>query len=78
MTLDVGVRLGPFEIQAPLGAGGATLEDLESRNGTYVGGVRITGPVTVKDGDTVRFGNLSVVFRSLAIPASTVPMTTGP
>jgi DNA-binding winged helix-turn-helix (wHTH) protein len=61
-----------------IGADGATLEDLASRNGTYVGGVRITGPVAVKDGDTVRFGSVSVAFRSLATPASTVPMTTGP
>jgi S1-C subfamily serine protease/pSer/pThr/pTyr-binding forkhead associated (FHA) protein len=32
------------------------IEDLESGNGTYVNDKRITGPVTLKPGDTVRFG----------------------
>lgn len=37
------------------------VEDLGSKNGTYVGNVRIQEPTTVKVGDEIRFG--SMVFR---------------
>lgn len=36
--------------------GGLALQDLESRNGTYVNGERIEGKVVLKDGDRVRIG----------------------
>ena len=32
------------------------LEDLGSRNGTFVNGHRVEGPVQLRDGDTIRFG----------------------
>ena len=35
----------------------ATVEDFGSRNGTFVGGVRITGPVVLTDGDEIVFGS---------------------
>lgn len=35
---------------------GATVEDLGSTNGTFVGGVRVTGSVPLRSGDVVRFG----------------------
>jgi DNA-binding winged helix-turn-helix (wHTH) protein len=41
----------------------ATLEDLGSKNGTFVGGRRIRGPVPVDDGDTIRIGTVSLVLR---------------
>jgi pSer/pThr/pTyr-binding forkhead associated (FHA) protein len=78
MNLAAGARLGPCEIVAALGASGAMLEDLESRYGTYVGAVRLTGLVATRDGETGRFGNASVVFRSSATSASTALRTTGP
>lgn len=36
----------------------ATIEDLGSKNGTFVGGTRITGAVELHDGDEVRLGTL--------------------
>jgi DNA-binding winged helix-turn-helix (wHTH) protein len=41
----------------------ATLEDLGSKNGTYVNEVRVTSPVAVADGDVVRTGSLVFTFR---------------
>ena len=43
--------------------GAATLEDLESKNGTWVGEERVTGPVALADGDAVRLGLVRLVFR---------------
>ncbi len=41
----------------------ATIEDLGSKNGTFVRGVRIRGPMELRDGDKVRIGRLTFVFR---------------
>lgn len=49
----------------------AFLEDLGSKNGTFLGGVRISGPVALKDGDEVRFGLVTFVFRTVPTGAST-------
>jgi hypothetical protein len=40
---------------------GAVLDDLGSKNGTFVGGDRVSTTVQLKDGDEIRIG--SVVFR---------------
>lgn len=48
---------------------GLTVEDLKSRNGTYVNGVRIAAKVTVADGDIVRVGPLELKV-SCAVPAA--------
>jgi pSer/pThr/pTyr-binding forkhead associated (FHA) protein len=37
-------------------AGGVTIEDLESRNGTFVGGHPVKKPTALSDGDEVGFG----------------------
>lgn len=50
----------------------ATLEDLGSRNGTFVGTRRIAEPVTLSDGDVIRLGSVNFTFRSLIAPRSTV------
>jgi DNA-binding winged helix-turn-helix (wHTH) protein len=47
---------------------GTTLEDLGSKNGTYVNDRRVTGPTPVVDGDQVRIGSLLFTFR-LAQPS---------
>jgi DNA-binding winged helix-turn-helix (wHTH) protein len=44
--------------------GVARIEDLGSRNGTYVEGERIDGPVVLKTGDRVHFGAIAFVFRA--------------
>lgn len=46
-----------------LEAEGAALEDLGSKNGTYVGGRRITAPAPLADGDQIRLGSVVVTFR---------------
>jgi len=43
----------------------AILEDLGSRNGTWIGGKRITGPVPLSDLDEVKLGSLVMLFRIL-------------
>ena len=46
----------------------AWLEDLGSKNGTFVGDRQVTEPVRLSDGDRIRFGSLLMTFR-LARPA---------
>src|SRR5205823_429115 len=43
-------------------AGDATLEDLCSKNGTYVKGARV-GSVRLSDGDEIRLGRATLTFR---------------
>jgi DNA-binding winged helix-turn-helix (wHTH) protein len=50
------------------------LEDLGSQNGTYLRGKRITGRATLADGDEVRLGPVSIVFRRVSADGSTLPM----
>jgi DNA-binding winged helix-turn-helix (wHTH) protein len=42
--------------------GRATLEDLDSKNGTFVRGVRISAPVTLEPGDAIRIGKFTLTF----------------
>jgi DNA-binding winged helix-turn-helix (wHTH) protein len=42
----------------------ATIEDLDSKNGTFVGDKRLSAAVTLQDGAAVRFGSVDVTFRS--------------
>jgi DNA-binding winged helix-turn-helix (wHTH) protein len=44
-------------------ASGARIEDLGSKNGTYIGTRRIETLVALKDGDSLRFGSVAMVFR---------------
>jgi DNA-binding winged helix-turn-helix (wHTH) protein len=39
------------------------LEDLGSKNGTFVGDTAVTGPVHLSDGDRLRFGSVLLTFR---------------
>jgi DNA-binding winged helix-turn-helix (wHTH) protein len=54
--------------------GHVALEDLGSQNGTYLRGERITGRATLADGDEVRLGPVSIVFRQVSPDGSTLPM----
>jgi DNA-binding winged helix-turn-helix (wHTH) protein len=47
-------------------AGKATLEDLKSKNGTHVNSKAIQGRVRLTDGDEVRIGPETMVFRAAA------------
>ena len=43
--------------------GKALLEDLASKNGTFLGDVRVSAPVPLEDGAELRLGSLRVTFR---------------
>lgn len=49
----------------------ATVEDLGSKNGTFVGGERLTGPHRLEDGDQIRLGSVVITFRLPATVSST-------
>jgi DNA-binding winged helix-turn-helix (wHTH) protein len=49
----------------------ATIEDLGSKNGTYVGAQRVTAPYRLTDGDQVRLGPVVITFRIPQPPGST-------
>jgi DNA-binding winged helix-turn-helix (wHTH) protein len=48
---------------------GMTIEDLGSKNGTWVNDRRVTSPVPIADGDSIRTGSLAFTFR-IAGPAT--------
>jgi DNA-binding winged helix-turn-helix (wHTH) protein len=49
----------------------ATLEDLGSKNGTYLRGARVTGPTRLVDGDEIHVGSAVVRFRMTSAGGST-------
>jgi DNA-binding winged helix-turn-helix (wHTH) protein len=49
----------------------ATLEDLGSKNGTFVGGAPVSGTVNLKDGDEIRIGSVVMRFRMTAPKGAT-------
>lgn len=51
---------------------GATIEDLGSKNGTYVRGRRIQKPTRLEDRDPIRIGPASIVFRMFRKTGTTV------
>ena len=56
-----------------IGGETATIEDLGSKNGTYVRGARITTPVVLREGDEIRVGDFSLVFREAgSVPTQTM------
>jgi DNA-binding winged helix-turn-helix (wHTH) protein len=46
---------------------GAVLEDCGSKNGTFRGGERVSSPVALVDGDTIRMGSVVATFRVSAV-----------
>jgi pSer/pThr/pTyr-binding forkhead associated (FHA) protein len=52
-------------------ATGATIEDLGSKNGSFVDNARIEVPSALCDGSQLQFGRLTFVFRLEASPEST-------
>jgi len=58
-------------------AGLATLEDLGSKNGTFVNGDRLSGsaPVALRDGDEIRIGSVPMTLKIFARPSSTETAT---
>jgi DNA-binding winged helix-turn-helix (wHTH) protein len=57
-----------------VGPQGAVLEDLKSRNGTFVNGRRIDGPTKIDHGALIGLGPITLTFIVMAAPASTQPI----
>jgi len=51
-------------------AAGATLEDLGSKNGTWVDGTRVTAPAALRDGAVVKVGAVALVFKAPGRPST--------
>ena len=54
-----------------VGPEGATIEDLGSKNGTYLGGKKIRGPALLSDRDAVKIGPASLTIRVMKRTGST-------
>ena len=54
---------------------GATIEDLGSKNGTYLRGESVATASPLADGDEIRLGSVLVKFRRPATGASTATQT---
>ena len=53
----------------------ATIEDLGSKNGTYLRGQKLSGPAALADGDEIRLGSIRMSFRA---SSDTEPTETDP
>ena len=49
----------------------ASIEDLGSKNGTWVNGARVEGAMRLEDGDEVRLGTITLTYRNLLAPGNT-------
>jgi pSer/pThr/pTyr-binding forkhead associated (FHA) protein len=47
------------------------IEDLDSKNGTYVNGEKVDRPRALSDGDVIRMGSARMVLRLFCPPPST-------
>jgi DNA-binding winged helix-turn-helix (wHTH) protein len=78
-ALDAAIRFdvpGVSRRHARIRVDGAALvvEDLDSRNGTYVRGERISGRAALADGDELRIGPVSMIIRLVSPDTSTLAM----
>jgi DNA-binding winged helix-turn-helix (wHTH) protein len=48
-----------------------TVEDLESKNGTFLGGKKLDSPTPLADGDVLKLGSVSLKFRIFPLSGST-------
>lgn len=53
----------------------ATLHDLDSKNGTFIDGERLTQPRTLRDGQTFVLGDAAIVFRRSPAAGSTMTIS---
>jgi DNA-binding winged helix-turn-helix (wHTH) protein len=59
-----GVSRRHARIRIASGSNGALLDDLESTNGTFVGGQRVQAQTPLGDGDIIRVGSVALTFRA--------------
>ena len=57
--------------QVSLSGDGATIEDLGSRNGTYLNGQLLEASAALKDGDVIRLGPVTIVVEGWISAGST-------
>ena len=55
----------------------ATIEDLGSKNGTFVGDQRVNGSASLSDGDIIRVGSVKLTIRAGQNPTSTETEASG-
>ncbi len=60
-----------YHARIVVAAGQAAVEDLGSKNGTYVRDRRVDAPLTLGDGDQIRLGSVVVTFRIPPVTGST-------
>jgi hypothetical protein len=48
-----------------------TVEDLQSKNGTFVGGKKLESPALLSDGDELKLGSVALKFRVFPLSGST-------
>jgi DNA-binding winged helix-turn-helix (wHTH) protein len=53
------------------GADAVSIEDLQSKNGTWVNGTKVGGVYPLTDGDEVRLGSITLTFRNVSAPRPT-------
>jgi DNA-binding winged helix-turn-helix (wHTH) protein len=54
-----------------IGGESATVEDLQSKNGTFLGGRRLDAPAALADGDELKIGSVAMRFRVFPLSGST-------
>jgi pSer/pThr/pTyr-binding forkhead associated (FHA) protein len=54
-------------------SGSFAIEDLGSTNGTFVNGLRISTPHTLREGDTIEIGGTALVVREVPSPVAAQP-----
>jgi DNA-binding winged helix-turn-helix (wHTH) protein len=64
-----------YHARIVVSADAATLEDLASKNGTYLDGARVTAAVVLSDGNEIRLGSFVFKFRTSTPTSPTAPLT---
>ena len=65
------LRISRYHARIVVTGDDTVLEDLGSKNGTYLGDEKITRPARLKDGDRIRIGPFSFVFQIVPPGATT-------
>jgi len=65
------IKVSRHHARITVTAGLAVLEDLGSKNGTFVRGTRVEAPVELADGDQITLGEVALTFRVTGIPGTT-------
>ena len=70
-------RVSRRHARITISAGRATIEDLGSKNGTFVGEERVDGTRVLGDGDIIGVGSVQLTLRMVQAPGSTKTETHG-